>query len=158
MPSPVDEIVGMVTVNDATIAGIDANCSVEVKGGEINGSVVADGKIEITSVDEDEDGNLMDVVINGSVISKGKGTAQIIIDNEGDEGKADITIRGDVNARYANVDSDPSVQIGSSNTTGLISVSGAVQGEHIVLGGNGLVTLGAVRAVNEVENGKTVYG
>ena len=144
---------GNVTVNDATVTSIDAEGNVTINGATVKGNVLSDGEIKISGAGEDENGDLLDVTINGSVIASGA-KAKIDIDNDSDEGATTIKIDGDVIARYADLqDDEASVVIGSPDTTGVINIAGAAQGEYVQLGGNGLVTLGGVRATDEVDAG-----
>ena len=152
---------GGVEINDGTSGAISAGGKVEVKGGTVNGSV-AGAAVTVSASDENSDGKLMDVTITGDVISDANGAktdanatpSKIEIDNQSDAGKTTLTIGGSVIAKFADSSSeDASVAVGSSDTTGAINIGGAVQGERIKLGGNGLVTLGGVRASTEVDRG-----
>lgn len=152
---------GNVEINDGTSGAISAGGKVEVKGGTVNGSV-AGAAVTVSASDENNDGKLMDVTITGDVISDANGAktdekatpSKIEIDNQSDAGKTTLTIGGSVIAKFADSSSeDASVAVGSSDTTGAINIGGAVQGERIKLGGNGLVTLGGVRASTEVDRG-----
>ena len=145
--------VGNVSLNDATVTSIDADGSVTIDGATVKGDVKAEGEIKISGAGEDDNGDLLDVTIGGNVIASGK-AAKINIENDSDEGVTSVKIAGDVIARYADLqDDDASVVIGSPDTTGVINIAGAAQGEYVQLGGNGLVTLGGVRATNEVDAG-----
>ena len=144
---------GAVTLNDASVTSIDTDGSVTIDGATVKGDVKAEGEIKISGAGEDDNGDLLDVTIGGNVIASGK-TAKINIENDSDEGVTSVKIAGDVIARYADLqDDDASVVIGSPDTTGVINIAGAAQGEYVQLGGNGLVTLGGVRATNEVDAG-----
>ena len=144
---------GAVTLNDASVTSIDTDGSVTIDGATVKGDVKAEGEIKISGAGEDDNGDLLDVTIGGNVIASGK-TAKINIENDSDEGVTSVKIAGDVIARYADLqDDDASVAIGSPDTTGVINIAGAAQGEYVQLGGNGLVTLGGVRATNEVDAG-----
>ena len=144
---------GNVTVNDASVTSIDADGNVTIDGATVKGDVKAEGEIKISGAGEDDNGDLLDVTIGGNVIASGK-AAKINIENDSDEGVTSVKIAGDVIARYADLqDDDASVVIGSPDTTGVINIAGAAQGEYVQLGGNGLVTLGGVRATNEVDAG-----
>ena len=144
---------GAVTLNDASVTSIDTDGSVTIDGATVKGDVKAEGEIKISGAGEDDNGDLLDVTIGGNVIASGK-TAKINIENDSDEGVTTVKIAGDVIARYADLqDDDASVVIGSPDTTGVINIAGAAQGEYVQLGGNGLVTLGGVRATNEVDAG-----
>jgi len=150
-PTKVGDVI--VTLNDATVTSIDNDGQVVVKGGAVSGDVLSANKITITSEDEDEDGDIMDTTIGGNVIAKGA-DAEIEIDNKSDEGVAELTIGGDVLVKYATTnEDDANLRIGSVDTSGLVKIGGGVQGEHILLGGNGLVTMDRVQATNEIEHG-----
>lgn len=144
-----------VTLKEGTIADIDTTGTVTIEGGTVTGNVKAEGAIKITSEEEDANNDPLDVVIGGNVIGSGD-NATIEINNTSDDGQAEISIGGYVLSRYvdtsASGNSDGTVKIGDADTTGRIAIKGSVEGEYIVLGGNGLVSLAGVRTANEIEH------